>query len=75
MVDVKPSNEKLVHRCQRIVSEAAHVSEEEATAVLEQCGYRPKTAIVMLSLKLSAEEAKALLERNEGNVSAAIGEI
>ena len=75
MVDVKPSNEKLIHRCQRIVSEAAHVSEEEATAVLEKCDYRPKTAIVMLLRKVGAEEAKELLERNEGKVSAAIGEV
>lgn len=75
MVDVKPSNEKLIHRCQRIVSEAAHVSEEEATAVLEKCSYRPKTAIVMLLRKVDAEEARVLLESNEGKVSAAIGEV
>lgn len=74
MVDVKPSNEKLIHRCQRIVSEAACVTEEEAKAVLKKCDYRPKTAIVMLVRGLGEEEARILLERNDGKVSAAIGE-
>lgn len=74
MVDVKPSNEKLIRRCQRIVSEAACVTEEEAKAVLKKCDYRPKTAIVMLVRGLGEEEARTLLERNDGKVSAAIGE-
>lgn len=74
MVDVKPSNEKLIRRCQRIVSEAACVTEEEAKAVLKKCDYRPKTAIVMLVRGLGEEEARILLERNDGKVSAAIGE-
>ncbi|MCI9346679.1 MAG: N-acetylmuramic acid 6-phosphate etherase [Lachnospiraceae bacterium] len=74
MVDVKPSNEKLIHRCQRIVSEAACVTEEEAKTVLIQCDYRPKTAIVMLLRGLGEEEARTLLERNDGKVSAAIKE-
>ena len=74
MVDVKPSNEKLIRRCQRIVSEAACVTEEEAKTVLKKCDYRPKTAIVMLVRGLGEEEARTLLERNDGKVSAAIGE-
>jgi len=74
MVDVKPSNEKLIHRCERIVSEAAHVSEAEAVEVLGKCGYRPKVAIVMILRKVDAEQARDLLERNEGKVSVAIGE-
>ncbi len=74
MVDVKPSNEKLIHRCQRIVSEAACVTEEEAKTVLIQWDYRPKTAIVMLLRGLGEEEARTLLERNDGKVSAAIKE-
>ncbi len=74
MVDVKPSNEKLIHRCQRIVSEAGCVTEEEAKTVLIQGDYRPKTAIVMLLRGLGEEEARTLLERNDGKVSAAIKE-
>ncbi len=74
MVDVKPSNQKLIHRCQRIVSEAAGVTEEEAAKVLEQCEYRPKIAIVMLLCKVDADRARALLDANDGRVSGAIKE-
>lgn len=72
MVDVKPSNEKLVCRCRRIVCAAAEVDEQTAAAALEACGYRPKTAIVMLRLGVGAEEAKDLLERAGGRVAAAL---
>lgn len=74
MVDVKPSNQKLIHRCQRIVSEATGVTEAEAAKVLELCDYRPKTAIVMLLCKVSAEEALALLDAHDGRISSAIRE-
>ena len=40
MVDVKPSNEKLVRRCVTIVCSATDCTEEEAVDALEQCGYQ-----------------------------------
>ena len=73
MVDVKPSNEKLIHRCERIVSEATGISEEEAASVLERCGYSPKVAIVMVLCGVDAEEARNLLHGNEGRISYAVG--
>ena len=72
MVDVKPSNEKLISRCERIVSTAADVTEEEAAAVLRQCGYHPKTAIVMIKCGVDAEHAIRLLEQNGGRIAAVI---
>lgn len=72
MVDVKPSNKKLIHRCQRIVSAAAGVSEEEAARVLDACDYRPKVAIVMLLRRVDADEARALLAAHEGRVAEAV---
>lgn len=48
MVDVKPSNEKLIRRCVTIVCSAAECTEAEATKALEECDYRPKVAIVMV---------------------------
>lgn len=44
MVDVKPTNAKLVERCKRIVCEATGVDYDTATEALEQCGYRAKVA-------------------------------
>ena len=62
MVDVKPSNEKLVRRCVTIVCSATDCTEEEAVDALEQCGYHPKTAIVILLRGVDAETADRLLE-------------
>lgn len=72
MVDVKPSNEKLVHRCISIVREATGADEKTAVAALEACGYKCKTAIVMLLCSVSAGEAEARLGRSDGRVADAI---
>lgn len=72
MVDVKPSNEKLIDRCRRIVCTAAEVDGETAGEALERCGWRPKTAIVMLRLGVDAEAARKLLDGSGGRVAAAL---
>lgn len=72
MVDVKPSNRKLIDRCVSIVRNATGVSQKEAEAVLDQCGYRPKIAIVMIENKLDVQSAIQELERAGGHVAAAI---
>ena len=73
MVDVKPSNEKLIRRCVTIVCAAAECDESVATAALEACGYRPKIAIVMVRKGIGAEEAKDLLDRAQGRVAQVLG--
>ena len=73
MVDVKPSNEKLIRRCVTIVCTAAECDEATAIAALETCEYRPKIAIVMVLMGVGAEEAKALLRRADGRISGALG--
>ena len=69
MVDVKPSNEKLVRRCVTIVCNATECDDATATAALEACGYRPKTAIVMILCGVGAEEAKEMLAQADGRVA------
>ena len=69
MVDVKPSNEKLVRRCVTIVCSATDCTEEEAVDALEQCGYHPKTAIVMILRSVDAETADRLLEAAGGRIA------
>lgn len=69
MVDVKPSNEKLVRRCVTIVCSATDCAEAEAVEALEQCGYHPKTAIVMLLRSVDAETADRLLEAAGGRIA------
>ena len=72
MVDVKPSNEKLIHRCKKIVSDATGVTIEEAEAYLDKCGYRPKVAIVMILCGVDSETAKDLLKKNDERISKAV---
>ena len=69
MVDVMPSNEKLVRRCVTIVCSAAECTEAEAVAALEQCGYRPKAAIVMVLRGVDAGTANRMLEAASGRVA------
>lgn len=74
MVDVKPSNEKLVNRCVRIVRTATEAGEEEAVRALEARGYRPKTAIIMLLMNVGPDEARKLLSKAQGRVADVLGE-
>lgn len=69
MVDVKPSNEKLIRRCVTIVCAAAECTEEEAVAALEQCGYHPKPAIIMVLRGVDAETANRLLNAASGRIA------
>ena len=69
MVDVKPSNEKLIRRCVTIVCAATECDEAAATAALEACEYRPKTAIVMILCGVGAEEARAMLDQADGRIA------
>lgn len=72
MVDVKPSNEKLINRCISIVQSATNVSEETAKEILMKCEYHPKTAIVMIENHMNEKEAREALDNAEGHVSRAI---
>ena len=69
MVDVKPSNEKLIRRCVTIVCAATECDEATATAALEECEYRPKIAIVMVLMGVDAAKAKEMLENAGGRVA------
>lgn len=72
MVDVKPSNLKLIERCKKIVMEAIGCSYEEAEKALSKCQYSPKVAIVMIKRGVEADNAKKHLEQSNGFVKRAI---
>lgn len=74
MVDVKATNEKLVERTIRIVRTCTDASVEDAKAALEKCDYSAKTAIVMLLLGISAEEAEAALKENDNRIRQTINQ-
>jgi N-acetylmuramic acid 6-phosphate etherase len=72
MVDLKATNAKLVRRAIRLTTFATGADEAAARAVLEQCGFHVKVAIVALSKKVSVEQARALLETARGSVRHAL---
>ncbi|TFW27790.1 N-acetylmuramic acid 6-phosphate etherase [Massilia horti] len=73
MVDFKATNAKLVRRAVRLTIFATGADEAAARAMLEQCGFHVKVAIVALSKNVSVEQAKALLESARGSVRRALG--
>jgi N-acetylmuramic acid 6-phosphate etherase len=71
MVNVQPTNVKLVDRSQRIIMAATGVDQAAAEALLKAAG-SVKTAIVMQKLSLNAHEAKARLDRSNGHLRRAL---
>lgn len=72
MIDVQPTNEKLVARAVRIITEAVGCAEETAAELLESSGRRVKHAVVMGMLGLTTDEADALLAANGGHIRKAL---
>lgn len=74
MVDVAPTNAKLVDRARRIVVTATGCTDAQAAAALDACDGHAKTAIVMLVLGADAAQARARLEQAQGFVRAAVSD-
>jgi N-acetylmuramic acid 6-phosphate etherase len=72
MVDVKPTNAKLIARTIRLTMLATQADEPTARLMLESCDYHVKTAIVGIRCRMSADQARAVLERTQGSVRAAL---
>ena len=68
MVDVQPTNEKLVNRAQRIIMDATGCDREIASKTLELANKNVKAAIIMILLNCSYEEAIEKLEEADGFV-------
>jgi N-acetylmuramic acid 6-phosphate etherase len=71
MVNVQPKNRKLVDRARRIIAQAAGVSYERASELLEESGSTVRTAIVMAKAGVGREEAERRLAAAGGRVSRA----
>lgn len=74
MVDLKPTNEKLVERSKHIIMEATHCTYEVAQQIFMESGQKPKVAILMILLQCSKEEALQRLEESDGFIKKAIQE-
>jgi len=72
MVDLRPTNAKLVDRARRIVSAATGLDQNIAAAAIDEAGGHAKTAIVMLLVDCDYPTAVRRLEIAQGNVRAAV---
>jgi N-acetylmuramic acid 6-phosphate etherase len=72
MVNVRPTNAKLVDRAERIIAAAADVDRATAAQLLKDSNSEVKTAILMSRLKLNAEAARAKLAAANGILSRAL---
>jgi N-acetylmuramic acid 6-phosphate etherase len=69
MVNVQPTNAKLIDRAQRIIMAATNIDQPTAAKLLTEAG-TVKTAIVMQKLSIDRPTAEAKLATHNGNLSA-----
>jgi N-acetylmuramic acid 6-phosphate etherase len=72
MVNVRPTNAKLVDRAERIIAAAANVDHATAAQLLKDSNNDVKTAILMSRLHLTADAARAKLADADGVLSRAL---
>lgn len=75
MVDVKPTNLKLIDRSKRIIQDATGVDRATAEKYFELSQQQPKTAIVMINAEVDYETAVAALAKNNGFIAAALKDL
>lgn len=72
MVDLQATNIKLMERSKRIIMEATNVDDATAASYYDQSGKHVKTAIIMILLQCSKEEAQMKITQSKGFVRKAI---
>ena len=66
MVNVQPTNEKLIQRATNIIKEAAEIEESQAKEYLEAAQLEVAPAIVMAKAHVDFQKAKQLLAEHDG---------
>jgi N-acetylmuramic acid 6-phosphate etherase len=72
MVDVVPSNKKLIARAEGIIVQITGCSREEASGLLKESGMRPKTASLMKLKGVTKDDAERLLKDAGGSLRKAL---
>ncbi len=75
MVDLNPTNKKLVARAKAMIQDITGVTDDQASRLYQEANGHVKTAIVMELGQVEVDRARELLELNEGHVSQAIKDI
>ena len=66
MVDVRPTNEKLVDRATKIISQISGCDYDKSNKLLKEANNNVKAAIIMAIKDVDYEKASKLLEKNKG---------
>jgi len=74
MIEMRPTNAKLLARARRMVSELTGCDADTAAAALEAADGRTKVASVMILRKLDRDSAEALLARHAGLLRRALAD-
>ncbi|MEG6567985.1 N-acetylmuramic acid 6-phosphate etherase [Thermoanaerobacterium saccharolyticum] len=74
MVDVRATNEKLIHRAKRIVKLATGADDVAIERILNETDYDVKLTILMILTSLEKSEAQELLEKAGGHIEKAMKE-
>ena len=69
MVDVQPTNQKLLSRAVRLICTVAQTDEKTARRLLVASGKNVKTAIVMHRQKCTRAQAQKLLKKSKGRLA------
>jgi len=72
MVDVVPSNQKLIARASGIIREITGCDEDKALSTLKASGMRPKVAALMIAMGIDRDEAVRRLENAGGSLRKAL---
>ena len=75
MSNLRATNEKLRRRAREILAEESGLSADDAASVFENSGEDLRVALLMARSKLSADEARRLLESQSGSVRRALDSI
>lgn len=70
MVDLRASNEKLVERSIRILEKLTKLPLNQCKSILDRCSGEVKTAIICHHLSVEPQQARELLDRNDGKIRA-----
>ncbi len=72
MVNVRPTNAKLIDRAERIIAEATGCDRPTAAHLLQTSGLNVKTAILMHQRNLTQTQAESRLAQTQGNLRTAL---
>ena len=72
MVDLKPTNQKLIQRSIRIIKDICDLNDEEAKLLYEKADQNIKTAVMMYLCDTTKDDAQNKLLKHNGVIKQAI---